>query len=188
MMKRLTALLLALLVALPCAALGEMETVETILAPYVITAPEGVTAEVGVSGSSVTYVNGMVRVVAQTLHRVPDPDGDHAAELNRLMHQYAPAAKELSLLGLSEGFYGLMAIVPDSLNGTCGRQIPMVTVMVLWQSDMEGELLILSGFDMAGSAGDTEAAMAMVTEVLRGATLNGRPVMAAPAAEMLAQE
>ena len=182
MMKRLTALLLTLLVALPCAALGEKETVETILAPYVITAPEGVTAEVGVSGSSVTYVNGMVRVVAQTLHRVPDPDGDHAAELEKLMQQYAPAATELTLLGLSEGFYGLVAIVPDSLNGVGGRQIPMVTVMVLWQSAMEGELLILSGFDMAGSAGDTDAAMAMVTEVLKGTELNGRPVMVRPAA------
>ena len=178
MMKRLTALLLTMLLALPCAAYAEAgETVAEILAPYVLTAPEGMTAEVGVSGSSVTYVNGKVRVVAQTLQRVPDEHGDHAAELEKLMRQYAPAARELTPLGLCEGFWGLAATVPDSLNGAGGRQIPMVTVMVLWQSPMEGELLILSGYDLEGRAGDTDAAWAMVAGLLEGTTLNGRPVL-----------
>lgn len=179
MMKRLTALLLMLLLALPCAALGEADTAETILAPYAIPAPEGVTAEVGVSGSSVTYVheNGTSRVVALTLHRVPDENGDHAAELEKLMYQYAPKAEELTPLSLADGFYGLAAFVPDILNGMGGLQIPQVTVMVLWQSETEGELLILSGYDMLGIAGDPEAPWAMVAQLLEGTQLNGKPVM-----------
>lgn len=172
-MKKLIVLLMAVLLCVPAWA----ETAEH-LAPFVIAAPEGVTAAEGAGGASVVYVheNGTTRVVATVISRVPDTESDHAAELRRLMSQYAPKAQSGVPLTMTAGFHGLKAVTPGALEGMNGAMIDQVTVMVLWQTAMQGELLILSGYDMAGDAAKAEA---LIDALLAAATVNDAPILQA---------
>lgn len=171
-MKKLIAWLLVLMMCLPALA-------ENPLDPFVLTASAGVTIEEGAGGASVTFVheNGTTRVVAMVISRVPDVEGDHAAELRRLMTQFAPAAQSGTALELTAGFHGLKAVTPDALEGFHGTPIDQVTVMVLWQTALRGELLILSGYDMAGDAAQAEA---LIDALLQSAAVNGAPVLPLP--------
>ena len=184
-MKKLCLLLALLLLALwtlpVFAAAGEAadnvaDDALTALAPFALTLPADVTAQTNAGGTSVTFVhgNGRTRVVAMVLDRVPDVDGDHIAELNRLMGQFAPDAQEYSYLSLNEGFYGLMAVTPGALEGMGGSRIDQVTVMVLYQSETMGELLILSGYDMLG---ETNHAWTLAHALLTATTVEGLPVV-----------
>ena len=170
--KKLIALLL-LMMCLPSLA----ETAESPLVPFAITAPEGVAILDGAGDASLTYVhgNGTTRVVAMVISRVPDLEGDHAAELRRLMAQFAPAAQPGTPLTMTAGLHGLKAVTPDALEGQGGTKVDQVTVMVLWQTALRGELLILSGYDMAG---DTAAVEALIDALLASATVNDAPVIA----------
>lgn len=176
-MKKLIALLLVLM-CLPALA----EPAESPLAPFRLTAPAGVTVQEGAGGASMAYVheNGTTRVVAMVVSRVPDETGDHASELRRLMAQFAPEAQSGTPLTLTAGFHGLKAVTPDALEGVEGSLVDQVTVMVLWQTALRAELLILSGYDMAG---DAAAAEKLIDALLASATVNDAPVLPLPAAQ-----
>lgn len=203
-MKKLLALLLCLLLCLPALAEGPAgEDVQSLLTPFAFELPAEVQSALSASETSVSFVheNGTTRAVAMVLSRVPDENGDHHAELKRLMAQFSPNAQSYSVLGLTQdyhsmmadnpavvedlsgGCYGLIAVTPAALEGADGTAVDQVTVMVLWQSALRGELLILSAYDMAG---DTESAQAMVNLLLRAATVNGMPVV--PSTEDFPQE
>ena len=181
MMKKLLIILLTALLCvtwLPALAEDAMAA----LLPFALTLPQDVTAQENAGGTSVTFVhgNGMTRVVAMVLERVPDENGDHAAELNRLMGQFSPDAVDYTPLTLAEGCYGLLAVTPGALEGVGGIRVDQVTVMVMWQSPLEGELLILSGYDMQG---ETARAWTLVDALMQAATVNGMPIVL-PAEEM----
>ena len=180
-MKKWMIILLSMLMCLAWLPV-QAEDPMAALTPFMLTLPQDVTARANAGGTSVTFMhgNGMTRVVAMVLDRVPDEKGDHAAELTRLMGQFAPDAGEHTPLTLSEGFYGLMAVTPYALEGVGSDRVDQVTVMVLWQTPLEGELLILSGYDMAG---DTARARTMVEVLLKAVTVNGTPVVP-PVTEM----
>ena len=185
-MKKLLALLLCLLLCLPALAESPAEEdVQALLTPFAFELPAEVQSALSASETSVSFVheNGATRAVAMVISRVPDENGDHPAELERLMARFSPAAQDYTPLGLAEGCYGLMAVTPAALEGADGTAVDQVTVMVLWQSALRGELLILSAYDMAG---DTESAHAMVNLLLRAATVNGMPVV--PSTEEIPQE
>lgn len=147
-----------------------------LLAPFAFTLPQDVTAQVNAAETAVSFVhgNGLTRVVGMTLSRVPDPEGDHAAELARLMELFAPGAKDSMPLALSEGFHGLLATTPGALEGMGNAPIDQVTVMILWQTEERGELLILSGYDMKG---ETIRAWTLIDALLQSATVDGVPVV-----------
>lgn len=181
-MKKLLIILLTAMMCmtwLPALSEGEMAA----LSPFVLMLPQDVTVQENAGGTSVTFLhgNGMTRVVAMVLERVPDENGDHAAELNRLMGQFAPDATDHMPLALSEDFYGLLAITPGALEGVGGVRADQVTMMILWQTPLEGKLLILSGYDMQG---ETTRAWTLVDALAQALTVNGTPVV--PPVEELA--
>lgn len=175
-MKKLLMLLLVMMLCAPAWA----ETAEDPLSPFVIAVPDGTMVEGGVGGMSQTYVheNGTTRVVAMVLTRVPDVEADHAAELMTLMAQFAPDAQEGTPLTLTAGFHGLKAVTENALEGAEGARVDQVTVMVLWQTALRGELLILSGYDMTG---DTDAVERFMDALLAATTVNDAPVLPLPA-------
>ncbi len=177
MMKKLIILLLTLLMCLPALAEeADLSEPAQVMDPFVLPVPEDVTAQVNPGGNSVTFVhgNGSTRVVAMVLSRVPDAQGDHDAELVRLMEQFSPDAQDYATLTLSPGFYGLMAVTPGALEGAGDAKVDQVTVMILWQTDMRGELLILSGYDMAG---EWNRAWTVMDRLLRAATVDGELIV-----------
>jgi hypothetical protein len=192
-MKKLIILLIALLMCLPALAetLPEGENTSaaepqraptapasgdglSLLAPYAFALPQDVSV-LPPSATSVTFVhgNGSTRVVAQVVHRVSDKDGDHIAELERLLSFFAPSAGDPLLLPLAPGFCGLQAVAPYALEGAGTERVDQVTVMIHWQTGDQGELLILSGYDMAG---DEEKAQALLDMVLAKVKVQGEPV------------
>lgn len=181
-MKRLIALLMALMLCLPALAetdaAPEAPDAAELLSPFVLALPDEVTVQTTPGGSSVTYVheNGTTRAVAMTLSRVPDPEGDHAAELMRLMEAFSPAAQDEMPLALAEGFHGLMALTPGALDGVQDARVDQVTVMVLWQTAERGELLIISAYDLGG---ETESAQALLNLLLRAVTVEGTALIEA---------
>ena len=114
--------------------------------------------------SSGTFVLDTARVVAIIIERVPDEDP--ASALLRMLGQYDPAAVAGETLPTAEGFTAVQALSADKFDGG----VDVLTVMVL--SDA-GELLILSGYDMAG---DEEKAQALLDMVLANVKVNGEPV------------
>ena len=194
-MKKLLAMLLCLLLCLPALAEEpETDDVQALLAPFAFTLPAEVQSALAPGEASVSFVheNGSTRAVAMVLSRVPDENGDHHAELEKLMAQFSPNAQSYTVLGLTEnihsvmadnlavmedltgGCYGLIAVTPGALEGLDGLAVDQVTVMVLWQSPLNAELLIISAYDMSGN---TESAHAMVNLLLRAATINDAPVV-----------
>ena len=175
-MKKLIALLLALMMILPVYA----EEAEGLLAPFVITTPAGTTTINGAGGASVTFLhpNGTTRVVAMVLRRVPDPEADHGAVLQALLAQLEPQAQPgTSIQNMTAGFHGLKAAAPGVREGLNEMRVDQVTALVMWQTALEAELLILAGYDMAG---DTAAVEAFIDTLLAGAAVRGAPVMALP--------
>lgn len=176
-MKKLIALLMVLMMCLPAMAETPAEPdAAELLSPFVFTLPEGVRAQMIPGNTSVTYVhaNGTTRAVASVISRVPDPEGDHAAELRQLMELFAPRGESYTPLALEPGFHGLMALIPDALEGLQDTKVDQITVMVLWQTETRGELLILSAYDLDGVA---DNAQALLTMLLRNAAVEGVPVV-----------
>lgn len=157
-MKKLICILLMLIFVLP--ALAEEASP---FAPYALTAPadaECVTGE-GVS----TFVRGTSRVVVQYISRVPDEAPAEA--VIRLMGQFDPDAIIGEDLSMVEGCVGVTATHADCF----GEGVDMRIVMVL---SAEGDLLILSAYDMAG---DEESVATLLDELLSALTLNGEGVL-----------
>ena len=156
-MKRILCILLMLLFALPVTA------EENPFSPFTLTVPEEVTVEV--SEGSRTFVHGETRVVALLIERVPDEDPAEA--VIRMMGQFDPAAIIGEDVSTAEGFSGVEAVTPDKY----GPEIDVLTVMIL---SHEGELLILSGYNMAGSEVHVRA---LLDTLLSGLTVDGAPVV-----------
>lgn len=179
-MKKLLILLMSILLCLPAMAEtpAAVEAPSTVsLDPFILTLPQGVTLSATPGDASVTLIgaNGTTRVIALAISRVPDEAGDHAAGLQQLMLQFTPGATGLTPLTLAPGFHGLATVTPGALDGMNGQKVDQATVMILWQTDMRGELLILSGYDMAG---DTASVQALIGLLLETATVEGAPVTA----------
>lgn len=156
-MKKMLCLLLCLL--LPCIALAE----DAPFGPYDITTPEGVMLLD--NEGSFTFVQGETRVVAIGMARVPE---DNPAEaLIRLMGQFEPGAVIGEDVPLAEGFSGLSAVTPDRF----GEGVDLYTCMVL---SAQGDLLILSGYDMSGAG---ENALALLETVLACVTADGASIL-----------
>lgn len=159
-MKKL--LIYCLLLALCCtSALAQAPA--SPYAPYVLATPEDALLTTG--ESSCTFERGTARVVAMAMSRVPDADPE--AALVRLMSQFDPANGEGVALSLSEGFLGLLAVSAGKLEGLNDETSDVITVMVL----QEGELLILSGYDMENAH---ESVFTLLNDLLAGASLNGQ--------------
>lgn len=162
-MKRIICILLMLLMNIPALA-EEIPAAEAgILAPFAVTVPEEVTVED--SEGACTFIHGQTRVVAIRIERVPD--ADPAGAVIRMMGQYDPAAVIGEDLPAAEGFTALEAATPDKF----GDGVDALTVMIL---SHEGELLILSGYDMSGSEVHVRA---LLDTLLAGLTSDGKPVI-----------
>lgn len=164
-MKKLLCILLMLIFVMPALAEGASTTEEAVRFAwpgYVLHVPEEVQVES--TESSGTFVLDTARVVAIIIERVPDEDP--ASALLRMLGQYDPAAVAGETLPTAEGFTAVQALSADKFEGG----VDVLTVMVL--SDA-GELLILSGYDMAG---DEEKAQALLDMVLANVKVNGEPV------------
>ena len=156
-MKRILCILLMLVLALPVLAEENPHT------PFTLTAPESVTRED--NEGSVTYVYGTSRVVVIRIERTPDTDP--AGALARLLGQFDPDAVIDETLPMAEGYTGLTACTADKF----GTGVDTLTVMLLAP---DGTLLILTGYDMAGSE---EHAQALMDTLLSGMTVDGAPVV-----------
>lgn len=132
-------------------------------APYVLAAPEGAVLEEG--EGSLTFVEGNTRVVAQVIDRVPD--ADPAEAVLRMMAQFEPFAVIDGDVALAEGFVGVKALNEDKF----GEGVDMITVMVL---SHEGDLLILSGYDLTG---DEEKARSLLDALLAALTVDGAGIV-----------
>ena len=158
-MRKFICILLMLLFAIPAIA----EDQSSPFAPFDLTVPEAVTLEQ--SEGSCTFVHGETRVVVLVIDRVPDEDP--AAAVLRMMGQFDPDAVIGEDIAAAEGFSGVEAVTKDKY----GEGVDALTVMLL--SD-EGELLILSGYNLAGS--ETHVRGLMDT-LLQGLTVDGVPVV-----------
>lgn len=156
-MKRILCILMMLLFAFP--ALAE----DNPFFPYVLTAPEGVTLEN--NEGTHAFVSGVTRVVTMLIERVPDDDP--AAAIRRLMGQFEPDAAIDEELTLEGGCVGLTAQTLDKF----GEGMHQWNLMIL---SAQGDLLILSGYDLDG---DDESIHALMDALLAALTLNGEPVV-----------
>ena len=156
-MKKLLCILLMLLFALP------VQAEENPFAPYVLTAPEGA-ALVEKEGTH-TFVAEETRVVAILIARVPDEKPAEA--VIRMMAQFEPDAIIGESLPAAPGFEVLTALNEDKF----GAGVDQITVMVL---SHEGDLLILSAYDLTG---DSEKAQALLDELLATLAAEGTPVL-----------
>ena len=156
-MKRIICMLLLLLFALP--VLAE----ENPFAPFTIAVPEGVTLEQG--ESSTTFVYGTSRVVVIRIDRVPDADPKSA--VLRMLGQFDKAAVVEQEIAAAEGFTAVQAISADAF----GPGIDKLTIMVL---SHEGDLLILSGYDLEG---DETRVQALLDALLASLTVDGAGIV-----------
>ena len=171
-MKRIICTLLALLCfALPALAEGALlaegaprAAEATPFAPYALTTPEAV--ELTENEGTYTFVYGVTRVVAMVIERVPDEDPGEA--IIRMMAQFEPDAVIGEDIPMAEGFVGLNALHTDKF----GEGIDQLTVMVL---SSEGDLLILSGYDLAG---DETRLKALMDALLASLTADGVAIAA----------
>ncbi len=162
-MKRMICILLMLLLTLPAYAEGTPPTDDNPFAPFTLTIPEEVTREDG--EGSCTFVHGETRVVALLIDRVPDENPADA--VIRMMGQFDPDAVIGEDTPTVEGFSGVEAVTKDKF----GVGVDALTVMIL---SHEGELLILSGYNMAGSEVHVRG---LLDTLLSGLTVNGSPVV-----------
>lgn len=162
-MKKCLCILLMLLLTLPALAEGAPLAEDNPFAPFTLAIPGEVTVE-EVEGSR-TFVHGTTRVVALLIERVPDENPADA--IIRMMGQFDPAAVIGEDVPTAEGFSGVEASTKDKY----GEGIDALTVMLL---SHEGDLLILSGYDMTGSDAHVRA---LLDTLLSGLTADGSPVV-----------
>lgn len=158
-MKKLLCILLAMLM-FGSLALAEEENP---FAPYALTIPEG--AELVENEGSWTIVDGVTRVVVMVIDRVPDENPADA--VIRMMTQFEPEAVIGEDLPLAEGFTGLTALNTDKF----GEGVDQITVMVL---SHEGDLLILSGYDLEG---DEDKVQTLLDAILNAITVDDAKIV-----------
>ena len=156
-MKKLLCILLMLLLAFPALA------AENPFAPFSLTVPNEVSLESG--DISCTFVHGQTRVVVIRVDRVPDEDP--ATAVIRLMGEFDSKAVIGGDLPTAEGFSGVEAVTKDKY----GEGVDALSAMLL---SHEGDLLILSGYNMAGSEIHVRA---LLDTLLQGLTANDLPVV-----------
>jgi hypothetical protein len=103
-------------------------------------------------------------VVAIIIERVPDDDPQ--AAVLRMLGQFDAQAIIGEDIPVAEGFTAVQALSAEKF----GEGVDVLIVMVLSDG---GELLILSGYDMAG---DEEKAQALLDMVLAKVKVQGEPV------------
>lgn len=130
-------------------------------APYVLSAPEGAALEEG--EGSLTFVRENTRVVAQVISRVPD--ADPAEAVLRMMTQFEPFAIIGEDLPTAEGFVAVTALNEDKF----GDGVDMISVMVL---SCEGDLMILSAYDLTGETDKAQALLDALLETLAVSDVN----------------
>ena len=156
-MKKFLCILLTLMMTFP--ALAQEENSFT---PYAFTLPEGAVLEE--HEGTHTVVSGKTRVVVMMIPRVPD--ADPAEAIIRMMTQFEPQAVIGEDIPLIDGFTGLSALNEDKF----GEGVDQTTIMILCE---HGDLLILSGYDLAG---DGEAVSALLEDLLVSLTAEGTPI------------
>ncbi len=156
-MKKLLCILMMLLFAFPVLAQ------ENPFAPYEIALPEGAALES--SEGSHAFVMGQTRVVAMVISRVPDDDPESA--VLRMMSQFDPDAVLEEAIPMAEGYVSATALS----EGRFGEGVDQLNVLILSQ---EGELLILSGYDLEG---DESKVQTLLDALLENLTVGGEPIV-----------
>lgn len=161
MMKRILLLALALTM-LMTTALAESHAPYT-LDCFALTLPEDVSVEE--YDLSMTVVRDHTRVVVQVISQ--ELTGNGQEQVRGLMPVYNEGVSDVTDMALIDGVYGAMGLIVDRFGGGV-HEVPVLLLT-------DGKLLILSGYDLDG---DTQAVRALLTELLSGLTLNGKPVLA----------
>ena len=155
-MKRIICILLMLLFALPALA-------ENPFAPYEIALPEGAVLEAGEGSHAIAA--DKTRVVVMVIPRVPDADPESA--LQRMVFQFDPDAVLEDAIPLAEGYVGVTALS----EGRFGEGVDQLNLFIL---SAEGDLLILSGYDLEG---DEAKVQTLLSAILHQLTTNGDPLV-----------
>lgn len=155
-MKRIICILLMLLFALPALA-------ENPFAPYEIALPEGAVLEAGEGSHAIAA--DKTRVVVMVIPRVPDADPESA--LQRMVFQFDPDAVLEDAIPLAEGYVGVTALSEDRF----GEGVDQLNLFIL---SAEGDLLILSGYDLDG---DEDKVQSLLDAILHQLTANGDPLV-----------
>lgn len=155
-MKRIICILLMLLFALPALA-------ENPFAPYEIALPEGAVLEAGEGSHAIAA--DKTRVVVMVIPRVPDADPESA--LQRMVFQFDPDAVLEDAIPLAEGYVGVTALSEDRF----GEGVDQLNLFIL---SAEGDLLILSGYDLEG---DEDKVQSLLDAILHQLTANGDPLV-----------
>ena len=166
-MRRILLLALALAM-LTVTALAEGHAALYPFGCFTLTVPEDVTVEE--YDTTITVVRGQTRVVVQVIPQELLEDG--RAQIRGLMTVYSVDISDVIDVTLVSGVYGAMGLIEDHF----GEGIHEVPLLIL----SDGELLILSGYDFDG---DTLAVHTLLTELLSGLTLDGKPVLPAATTE-----
>lgn len=131
---------------------------------FELTVPEDVQVEE--YESTRTVVRGQTRVVVQVIPQELGEDGQ--AQVRELMTVYNEAITDVTDVPLIAELFGAMGLIEDRFD----EGVHEVPVLIL----KDGELLILSGYDLDG---DTLAVHTLITELLSGVTLAGDAILPA---------
>ena len=156
-MKTIICILLMLLFAFPAFAQ------ENPFAPYEIAVPEGAVLEAGEGSHAIAA--DKTRVVVMVIPRVPDADPESA--LQRMVFQFDPDAVLEDALPLAEGYVGVTALSEDRF----GEGVDQLNLFIL---SAEGDLLILSGYDLEG---DEDKVQSLLDALLDHLTVHGEPIV-----------
>jgi len=132
-------------------------------APFILSAPPAV--QLAESEGTYTFVEGLTRVVAMVIDRVPDEEPADA--ILRMMAQFEPDAVIGEDVPMIEGYVGVNALNTDQF----GEGVDQLTVMIL---SHEGDLLILSGYDLEG---DEDKVRLLLDTLLKNLTVQGEKIV-----------
>ena len=163
-------LLLALALALLMTTALAEEAVPYSFGSFELTVPAD--AAVEENEATITVVRGQTRIVVQVIPQELAEDGQ--AQVRELLIVYSDKITDVTDVPLIGGVYGAMGLVADQFD----EGIHQVPVLVL----TDGELLILSGYDLEGN---TLAVHTLLTELLCGTTLAGEPILPVATATMV---
>lgn len=161
-MKRILLLALALAMLMTSALAEESYT----LGSFELTVPED--AAVEESDLTRTVIREETRVVVQVIPQELCEDGQD--QVRELLGVYSESIADITDVPLVSGLYGAMGLIENRLD----EGIHEIPVLIL----TDGELLILSGYNLDG---DMLAVHTLITDLLSGVTLAGKPIL--PAAD-----
>lgn len=162
-MKRILLLALALML-LASSALADSYA----FGSFELTVPEDVQVEE--YESTCTVVRDQTRVVVQVIQQELAEDGQ--AQVRKLMTIYNETVSDITDVPLVAELYGAMGLIEDRFD----EGVHEIPVLIL----RAGELFILSGYSLDG---DTLAVHTLLTELLSGVSLDGKPILPAATAE-----